>query len=129
MPHPSRRARPGRPSCLVRPVRITSARWYWPLAGRAIRLVSTVGAPHNRGVGIRSPLVLAYHAVDSAWRSPLAMPEAALREHAALLRRRGYVGLTASQAERLGAEGSLPERSAVFTFDDGYASTERAADV
>ena len=57
------------------------------------------------------------------------MPEAALREHAALLRRRGYVGLTASQAERLGAEGSLPERSAVFTFDDGYASTERAADV
>jgi peptidoglycan/xylan/chitin deacetylase (PgdA/CDA1 family) len=67
--------------------------------------------------------------VDSSWRSPLAVPEAALREQAALLRRRGYVGLTASQAERLSAEGSLPERSAVFTFDDGYATTERAAEV
>jgi peptidoglycan/xylan/chitin deacetylase (PgdA/CDA1 family) len=81
------------------------------------------------GVGARTPLVLAYHAVDSSWRSPLAIPKAALREQAAMLRRRGYIGLTASQAERLTADGSLPERAAVFTFDDGYASTERAAEV
>jgi len=129
MPHPSRRARPGRPSCLVRSVRITrlDGTGLWP-GERSVLSVP----PSLRiivGVGARSPLVLAYHAVDSSWRSPLAVPEAALREQAALLRRRGYIGLTASQAERLAAEGSLPERAAVFTFDDGYASTERAADV
>jgi peptidoglycan/xylan/chitin deacetylase (PgdA/CDA1 family) len=81
------------------------------------------------GVGERRPLILGYHAVDSSWRSPLAISPGALAEQAEHLRRRGYVGLTASEAERRRLAGSLPERSVVFTFDDGYASTAQAATV
>lgn len=75
------------------------------------------------------PLILAYHAVSSTWDSPLAVTEEALAEHAAYLRRRGYRGLTMAEAERLRASGGLPGRSVVFTFDDGYRSTLRAADI
>jgi peptidoglycan/xylan/chitin deacetylase (PgdA/CDA1 family) len=75
------------------------------------------------------PLILAYHAVSSTWDSPLAVTEEALSEHAAHLRRRGYRGLTMAEAERMRAGGGLPARSVVFTFDDGYRSTLRAADI
>ncbi|MGN6378586.1 MAG: polysaccharide deacetylase family protein, partial [Gaiellales bacterium] len=73
------------------------------------------------------PLILAYHAVDSAWSSPLAVSEHALAGHAAHLRNRGFVGLTLSDAEDRRDAGTLPERAVVFTFDDGYVSTRRAA--
>jgi peptidoglycan/xylan/chitin deacetylase (PgdA/CDA1 family) len=72
------------------------------------------------------PLVLAYHAVSSEWQSQLAVPEAVLRTQLAWFARRGYVGLTLSDAERRRSDGSLPPRSLVITFDDGYASTVRA---
>jgi peptidoglycan/xylan/chitin deacetylase (PgdA/CDA1 family) len=72
------------------------------------------------------PLILAYHAVSSAWRSPLAVSETVLERQLRHLRSRGYVGLTLSEAERRRLSGTLPPRSAVFTFDDGYASTLRA---
>jgi peptidoglycan/xylan/chitin deacetylase (PgdA/CDA1 family) len=75
------------------------------------------------------PLILAYHVVSSSWRSPLAVTEEALSEHAAHLRRGGYHGLSMAEAERLRADGGLPARSVVFTFDDGYRSTLRAADI
>jgi peptidoglycan/xylan/chitin deacetylase (PgdA/CDA1 family) len=89
------------------------------------------GQPTVRIIGgvSRRPLILAYHAVDSAWTSKLAVSETSLREHAGYLHQRGYVGLTASEAERRRLDGTLPERSVVFTFDDGYASTSRAAEV
>jgi peptidoglycan/xylan/chitin deacetylase (PgdA/CDA1 family) len=70
--------------------------------------------------------VLGYHAVSSRWRSQLAIPESVLAEQLSLLARRGYVGLTLSEAERRRADGSLPPRTVVVTFDDGYASTLRA---
>lgn len=72
--------------------------------------------------------MLAYHAVSATWSSPLAISEEALGHQAAHLRRRGYEGLTFAEAERRRGEGSLPQRAVVFTFDDGYASTLRAAD-
>jgi peptidoglycan/xylan/chitin deacetylase (PgdA/CDA1 family) len=75
------------------------------------------------------PLILAYHAISSTWSSPLAVTEQALSEHAAHLRRRGYYGLTMAEAEGLRTGGGLPARSVVFTFDDGYRSTLRAADI
>src|SRR6185312_11961886 len=75
------------------------------------------------------PLILAYHAVSSTWDSPLAVTEEALGRQAAHLRRRGYQGLTMAEAERLRTGGGLPPRSVVFTFDDGYRSTLRAADI
>jgi peptidoglycan/xylan/chitin deacetylase (PgdA/CDA1 family) len=82
----------------------------------------------NMSASARRPLMLAYHAVSSTWASPLAISEATLDEQAAHMRRRGYEGLTFAEAERRRAEGTLPPRTVVFSFDDGYASTLRAAE-
>jgi peptidoglycan/xylan/chitin deacetylase (PgdA/CDA1 family) len=71
------------------------------------------------------PLLLAYHAVG-AWSPTLAIPEPALRAQLALLHRRGYVGLTAAEAERRRQVGTLPPRTVVVTFDDGFRSVLRA---
>lgn len=75
------------------------------------------------------PLILCYHAVSSDWDSSLAVPASLLAQHADILRRRGYVGLTFADAERRRRQGTLPRRSVVFTFDDGYESTLRAVPV
>jgi peptidoglycan/xylan/chitin deacetylase (PgdA/CDA1 family) len=74
-------------------------------------------------------LILAYHAVSSTWDSPLAVTEEALAGHAAYLRTRGYEGRTLGEAERRRASRTLPARTVVFTFDDAYRSTLRAADI
>lgn len=74
------------------------------------------------------PLVVAYHAVGD-WPSRLAIPVEVLRVQLSLLRRRGYVGLTASEAEQRRRNGTLPRRSAVITFDDGFRSVLRAGPV
>ena len=71
------------------------------------------------------PLLLAYHAVGT-WSSTLAIPEPVLRAQLVLLRRRGYVGLTAAEAERRRQNGTLPPRALVVTFDDGFRSVLRA---
>jgi peptidoglycan/xylan/chitin deacetylase (PgdA/CDA1 family) len=71
------------------------------------------------------PLLLAYHAVGS-WSPTLAIAEPALRAQLSLLRRRGYVGLTAAAAERRRQEGMLPARAVVVTFDDAFRSVLRA---
>ncbi|MFN8161328.1 MAG: polysaccharide deacetylase family protein [Solirubrobacterales bacterium] len=52
-----------------------------------------------------------------------------LAEQLALVRRRGHVGFTFSEWERRLEAGELPRRSAVITFDDGYASTLNAVPV
>jgi peptidoglycan/xylan/chitin deacetylase (PgdA/CDA1 family) len=75
------------------------------------------------------PLVLAYHAVSPTWQTQLAVPDAVLGAQLRHLSDRGYVGLTLSDAERQRRDGTLPRRSLVVTFDDGYASTMRAAPV
>lgn len=80
-------------------------------------------------VAATRPLILAYHAVSSTWDSPLAVTEEALAGHAAYLRARGYRGLTLAESERMRSSRTLPARSVVFTFDDGYRSTLRAADI
>lgn len=84
------------------------------------RLVSA-----QRG-GSAAPLILCYHAVSSTWRSDLAVSEAVLASHLERLRRRGFVGLTFAESERRRRAGTLPRRSVVVTFDDGYVSTARA---
>jgi peptidoglycan/xylan/chitin deacetylase (PgdA/CDA1 family) len=71
------------------------------------------------------PLLLAYHAVGT-WSPALAIPEPALRAQLSLLRRRGYIGLTAAEAERRRRAGTLPARAVVVTFDDGFRSVLRA---
>jgi peptidoglycan/xylan/chitin deacetylase (PgdA/CDA1 family) len=72
------------------------------------------------------PLILAYHTVSASWPSSLAVSEGLLAYHLSLLRRRGYVGFTFAESERRRTAGTLPRRSVVITFDDGYASTLRA---
>jgi hypothetical protein len=54
------------------------------------------------------PLIVAYHAVSSSWRSPLAITESALRSQLGYLHRSGYVGLTFADAERRTRDGTLP---------------------
>ncbi|TMC46559.1 MAG: polysaccharide deacetylase family protein, partial [Chloroflexi bacterium] len=78
------------------------------------------------GAGVRDPLILCYHAVSSTWPVPLATSEHALELHLSLLKQKGFVGLTFSDAERRRLAGTLPERSVVVTFDDGFLSTLRA---
>jgi peptidoglycan/xylan/chitin deacetylase (PgdA/CDA1 family) len=72
------------------------------------------------------PLILAYHGVSSSWRSPLAIPERLLAHHLSVLCGRGYVGFTFAESERRRSAGTLPKRSVVITFDDGFTSTLRA---
>jgi peptidoglycan/xylan/chitin deacetylase (PgdA/CDA1 family) len=71
------------------------------------------------------PLLLAYHAVGT-WSHELAIPEPIVRAQLSLLHRRGYVGLTAAEAERRRRDGTLPPRTVVVTFDDGFRSVLRA---
>jgi peptidoglycan/xylan/chitin deacetylase (PgdA/CDA1 family) len=78
------------------------------------------------GVYRRLPLILCYHAVSSVWPTELAVAETQLAAQLAALRRRGYVGLTFAESERARLAGRLPRRTAVVTFDDGFASTSRA---
>ena len=67
--------------------------------------------------------------MSSSWRGGLAVSEADLRTQLDYLKRHGHVGLTISDAERRRNDGSLPDRSVVVTFDDGYASTLRAVPI
>jgi peptidoglycan/xylan/chitin deacetylase (PgdA/CDA1 family) len=71
-------------------------------------------------------IVVCYHAVSATWPSALAVSESLLAAQLSVLARRGYVGLTLADAERRRADGRLPRRTLVITFDDGYASTLRA---
>ena len=73
--------------------------------------------------------MLGYHAVSSTWTAQLAVSEAVLTSQLEYLRNRGYVGLTFSEAESRRRAGTLARRSLVVTFDDGYASTLRAAPI
>jgi peptidoglycan/xylan/chitin deacetylase (PgdA/CDA1 family) len=71
------------------------------------------------------PLLLAYHAIGT-WSPALAIPEQTLRAQLSLLHRRRYVGLTAAETERRRQDGTLPPRTVVVTFDDGFQSVLRA---
>jgi peptidoglycan/xylan/chitin deacetylase (PgdA/CDA1 family) len=73
--------------------------------------------------------MLGYHAVSTTWRARAAVPESDLRAQLTYLKKRGFVGFTITEAEGRRKEGTLPRRSLVVTFDDGYASTLRAAPI
>jgi len=68
--------------------------------------------------------ILVYHSVSddatAAFR-PYALSPWRFAEHVQLMRDRGYVSLTLSDAvERLLDGGALPERTVVLTFDDAF---------
>jgi peptidoglycan/xylan/chitin deacetylase (PgdA/CDA1 family) len=72
---------------------------------------------------MRRGVALAYHGVgavaDNEDPLRLVVSPAHLESHVRLLRRRGYRFLT---AEEVVVEGSLGQRTAVLTFDDGFHS-------
>jgi peptidoglycan/xylan/chitin deacetylase (PgdA/CDA1 family) len=74
-------------------------------------------------------LILSYHGISNSWASGLAVREEILREQLSLLRDRGYEGLTFTEWARRRVSHELPRRSVVVTFDDGYASTLKAAPI
>jgi peptidoglycan/xylan/chitin deacetylase (PgdA/CDA1 family) len=78
-----------------------------------------VTARHPRRV------VLGYHAVGP-WHSNLVVSEDALRRQVARFAEGGFTGLTVTESERRLREGTLPPRTVVFTFDDGFRTMLRA---
>lgn len=101
---------------------------------------SVPGSRRPRGVHARTPpwngccsfvrvsdvLVLCYHAVSEDWPAPLAIASDALERQLELLLRRGYRGVSFSEA--VGSETS--GRRLAVTFDDAYLSVlERARPV
>ena len=65
--------------------------------------------------------MLCYHAVDPAWRSPLAITPAAFARHAAWLARARTVLPLDVAVRRVDRSGRLPPRQTALTFDDGFA--------
>jgi peptidoglycan/xylan/chitin deacetylase (PgdA/CDA1 family) len=90
---------------------------------------SAGGTPYAWRRVYRGPLILCYHALSSRWHSSLALSTDVLASHLSRLRRRGFTGLTFRDAGRHRADGTLPARSVVVTFDDGYSSTLEALPV
>jgi peptidoglycan/xylan/chitin deacetylase (PgdA/CDA1 family) len=70
-------------------------------------------------------LVLGYHAVSGTWPAPLSVTPEELRSQLSLLVRRGYRGMTFTEAAR--ARPKREERLLAVTFDDAYRSVERLA--
>jgi peptidoglycan/xylan/chitin deacetylase (PgdA/CDA1 family) len=63
-------------------------------------------------------LLLCYHAVSEHWPPDLAVKPAALEEHVSWLARRGYRGVTLTDA----VSGRIDSRAVAITFDDAYRS-------
>lgn len=63
-------------------------------------------------------IILCYHAVSDDWPTPTAVTRSDLRDQLVLLRRRGYRGVTFSEAVRGNGDG----RVVALTFDDAHLS-------
>jgi peptidoglycan/xylan/chitin deacetylase (PgdA/CDA1 family) len=75
-----------------------------------------------------SVLVLAYHAIDAEWRSPMSVSEHIFRHQIEYLAERGYRGVTCAdiEARRL---RRASDRLVAVTFDDAFKSVRRAVRV
>lgn len=70
-------------------------------------------------------MVLCYHAVSETWTASQSLPEAALLAQVDLLLDRGYRPVSFTEA----ATTTSRERRVAVTFDDGYVSVLRAAEL
>jgi peptidoglycan/xylan/chitin deacetylase (PgdA/CDA1 family) len=77
-----------------------------------------VGVTRLRRAAPDETLVLCYHAVSDTWPADLAVTRAQLRRQLQWLVRRGYRGVTFSDA----LASTDAERKLVVTFDDAYLS-------
>jgi peptidoglycan/xylan/chitin deacetylase (PgdA/CDA1 family) len=76
-------------------------------------------------------LILCYHGVslqnEHEWRPELFVTEEFLRRRFEIIRDRGYVVLPLGEAVARLRSGTLPSRSVVITFDDGFYNFTAAA--
>jgi peptidoglycan/xylan/chitin deacetylase (PgdA/CDA1 family) len=72
---------------------------------------------------VRDVLVLCYHALSPTWPAALSTTPARFTEHLEHLSRRGYGGVTFTDA----VSGRVPRRAVAVTFDDAFASVARLA--
>ncbi|MDQ2982471.1 MAG: polysaccharide deacetylase family protein [Actinomycetota bacterium] len=75
-------------------------------------------APRRSGL-----LVLAYHAISSSWKDPLAVTPETFRKQLRSLAAAGYRGVTFSEA----ATSTSTRRRVAVTFDDAFASAAEHA--
>lgn len=68
----------------------------------------------------RNGLILAYHRVSFNRKDPLAIPVEDFREQINYFHERGYSSFTLEEYATMVNRGSLPKKSVVITFDDGY---------
>jgi peptidoglycan/xylan/chitin deacetylase (PgdA/CDA1 family) len=87
-----------------------------PAAALAARLPS---------LPLRDTMVLCYHAISPTWPMSQSLPEEALAAQLDLLLRRGYEPVTFTEAATTPSRG----RRVAVTFDDGYTSVLRAAEL
>jgi peptidoglycan/xylan/chitin deacetylase (PgdA/CDA1 family) len=66
--------------------------------------------------------ILCYHAVEPAWRSPLAVTPTQFTRHCEWLMRHKTVLPLHEALDSLGSSGRLPPGTAALTFDDGFSS-------
>jgi peptidoglycan/xylan/chitin deacetylase (PgdA/CDA1 family) len=72
------------------------------------------------------PVIITYHAVDTG-RSPLCLAPSIFREHLDCIVDHGWKTATVAQLADALRTGSLPDRSIVLSFDDGFASVADTA--
>jgi peptidoglycan/xylan/chitin deacetylase (PgdA/CDA1 family) len=82
-------------------------------------------AARRLSVPLRDTMVLCYHAVSPTWPMSQSLPEEAFAEQVDLLLGRGYEPVTFTQAATTPSRG----RRVAVTFDDGYTSVLRAAEL
>lgn len=71
---------------------------------------------------MNGPLVLCYHAVSPDWPAALSITPEDLDAQLRLLSRRGYRGMTFTEAVTEAVTGEAGGRVVVLTFDDAYRS-------
>ena len=84
-----------------------------------------IATPRRPPLPLRDTMVLCYHAISPTWPMSQSLPEEAFVEQVELLLRRGYRPVTFTEAATAPARG----RRVAVTFDDGYTSVLRAAEL
>ena len=93
---------------------------------RAARISGLSGRVRDSDWRSNRVLVLCYHGIsiddEHEWNPPLFVSQSHFRKRMEVLRREGCNVLTLDSAVALQADGTLPPRSVVLTFDDGSAT-------
>src|SRR6476661_658915 len=91
---------------------------------RACRAAGVLSIVRDSGWRQHRVLIIGYHGValedEHEWQPHLYMSAASFEARLEMIRRGGYAVLPLDEALTRLQRGSLPKRSVVLTFDDGY---------